>query len=107
MPAKHRRNASAMIYSKPTQQASKDAAINKQLEEIMAKYDDNVIICDDCIEEMELSVCQSATGFYLGFWCNTCGPHDRVSDYFGTREKANEALTEAKKTHAHKSYWEE
>lgn len=107
VPAKHRRNAGAMTHSNPTRQASKDAAINEQLENMMAKYDDNVIICDDCVEEMELSVCQSAAGFYLGFWCNTCGPYDRVSDYFGTREEADAALTEAKKTRSHKSYWED
>lgn len=92
VPAKHRKNAGAMTHSNPTRQASKDAAINEQLEGLDMRYDSKEIVCEDCIDVMKLAVCQSNAGFYLGFWCNHCGPWDRVSDYYGTREDAEEAL---------------
>lgn len=30
--------------------------------------------CLDCEEELKLDVQRSAAGYYLGFFCNTCGP---------------------------------
>lgn len=46
--------------------------------------------CPDCGKEIELSVCQSAAGFYIGAWCY-CGPYCRESGYFPTKEAANAA----------------
>jgi hypothetical protein len=48
----------------------------------------------DCGYKMELEVCRSAAGYYVGFVCNNCGPYDRLSGYFKTWEEAEECLTE-------------
>jgi hypothetical protein len=47
--------------------------------------------CEDCGTRMELSVQQSAAGYYLGFWCN-CGPYSRETGYYPTHEAAKAAL---------------
>ena len=47
--------------------------------------------CPDCGVRPVLQVCRSAAGYYLGTWCD-CGPYSRESDYFNTREEAEEAL---------------
>ena len=43
VPAKHRRNAGAMVHKNPTRQAAKDAAIDEQLGEYLMKNDAVVI----------------------------------------------------------------
>ena len=48
--------------------------------------------CVDCQRELELGVQRSAAGYYLGFWCDVCGPYSRESDYYETRAEAQEAL---------------
>lgn len=45
-----------------------------------------------CGAELPLKVCQSAAGYYLGYFCNRCGPYSRESGYFGTPEEAEAAL---------------
>jgi len=52
----------------------------------------NTINCVGCGKELKLQVCQSAAGYYAGHWCKTCGPHDRQSFYFGTKEDAQEMV---------------
>jgi hypothetical protein len=42
--------------------------------------------------ELELQVCHSAAGYYLGTWCDHCGPYSRNSDYMRTREDAEAEL---------------
>jgi len=45
-----------------------------------------------CGAELELSVCSSAAGYYLGYWCDGCGPYSRETGYFRTREQAEKEL---------------
>jgi hypothetical protein len=52
---------------------------------------DNVI-CTDCGAELPLQVCHSNAGFYLGHYCNNCGPYSRETGYFPTREIAETEL---------------
>jgi hypothetical protein len=49
-------------------------------------------ICMDCGAELHIKVCRSEAGYYIGFWCNTCGPYSRESGYYSTAEKAQIAL---------------
>ena len=42
----------------------------------------------DCGHDLPLQVCQSAGGYYLGRWCNNCGPFSRESGYYATHEEA-------------------
>jgi len=37
---------------------------------------------------LDLIVTSSAAGFYVGTFCNECGPHSRESDYFRTQKEA-------------------
>ena len=48
--------------------------------------------CPDCLVTPKLQVYET-NAFYVGTWCN-CGPYSRETDYFGTREEAEEALRE-------------
>ena len=47
---------------------------------------------------VELSVCKSAAGYYVGAFCPNCGPYCRESGYYATREQAQAALDSG-------SYW--
>lgn len=56
---------------------------------------------DRCLEEscgkpLELQVCMSGGGYYLGTECDFHGPNSRESGYFATREEAEAALTQWK-----------
>lgn len=46
----------------------------------------------DCGAKLELGVQMSGAGYYLGYWCDQCGPWSRESDYFRTRAEAEKAL---------------
>lgn len=48
--------------------------------------------CYDCKEVLRIKVLRSAAGYYIGFFCDNCGPHSRESGYFQTRELAEAAL---------------
>ena len=48
--------------------------------------------CEECCKELYVRVCKSAAGYYIGYWCDTDGPVDRLSDYISTEEEANSAL---------------
>ncbi len=49
--------------------------------------------CKDCNTELEAQVCMSNAGYYIGTMCD-CGPYSRESEYFSSREEAEEALAE-------------
>ena len=49
--------------------------------------------CPDCGSPLPIKVLCSAAGFYLGRWCERCGPFERVSvSYFRSRRAAETAL---------------
>jgi len=48
-------------------------------------------VCSECGTKLQMQVCRSAAGFYIGTICK-CGPYSRESDYFRTRETAQEEL---------------
>jgi len=52
----------------------------------------DTIRCEDCGQDMPRSVCQSAAGYYIGYYCDNCGPWSRETDYFRTRAEAQAAL---------------
>jgi hypothetical protein len=45
-----------------------------------------------CGRELALQVCQSAAGWYLGYFCPDCGPWSRETGYYATREEAAREL---------------
>lgn len=45
-----------------------------------------------CGERLSFKVCKSAAGFYLGYFCNNCGPWSRESEYFSTFADADNFL---------------
>lgn len=52
--------------------------------------------CPDCKKPMPIQVCKSAAGYYIGTFCNSCGPYSRESEYFSTREEAQMYLHQFK-----------
>jgi len=48
-------------------------------------------VCPDCGVRVELQVCRSAAGYYIGTMCQ-CGPYSRESGYYASHEEAEEAL---------------
>jgi hypothetical protein len=49
--------------------------------------------CPDCGSPLPVKVLRSAAGYYLGRWCDCCGPYERVSvDYFRSERAAAAAL---------------
>lgn len=46
----------------------------------------------DCGKCLDLQVCRSAAGFYLGYVCPDCGPWSRETGYYGTRAAAEAEL---------------
>ena len=64
----------------------------------MSRRDYNGIPVDEkcsCGAPIPLKVCMSGAGYYLGSWCDNCGPYSRESGYFPTRELAEKALDTA------------
>jgi hypothetical protein len=61
-------------------------------------------VCPECqkrnpaAEPLELRVCQSAAGYYIGTQCKFHGPNSRETGYFGTEKEAEEALDHYIKT---------
>lgn len=45
-----------------------------------------------CGRHLDLQVCESAAGFYLGYECQFCGPWSRETGYFNSREEAEAEL---------------
>lgn len=56
-------------------------------------FDQRLKKCNDCGKRLELQVCQSAAGFYIGTMCD-CGPYSRESMYFPDRKIAENVLKE-------------
>lgn len=48
--------------------------------------------CADCKKPLKTEVLKSNAGFYLGTWCDNCGPYARESSYFATRAQAESTL---------------
>lgn len=48
--------------------------------------------CVDCGSKLPFKVLSSAAGYYIGTFCNCCGPYSRDSGYFATKEEAEAAL---------------
>jgi len=44
--------------------------------------------CISCGRRLDVEVLHSAAGYYIGTWCDFCGPHSRESDYFKTELQA-------------------
>jgi hypothetical protein len=49
--------------------------------------------CVECGAHPEIQVCKSMAGYYVGFWCDRCGPYSRESGYYQCREEAEIALS--------------
>lgn len=47
--------------------------------------------CPDCGEKVELQVCRSHAGHYIGTMCG-CGPYSRESGYYPSYESAEQDL---------------
>lgn len=45
-----------------------------------------------CGETLEIKVLRSAAGYYIGFFCDKCGPYSRESGYYPNRETAERML---------------
>jgi len=71
--------------------------------EIIAKANESTGTClSDCLAielkgetepaKLVFGIYQSGAGFYIGRYCPECGPFDRQSGYFETREKAEKYL---------------
>lgn len=48
--------------------------------------------CSDCGNELELEVCRSGGGYFLGYFCGQHGQHSRETGYFRSEEEAKKAL---------------
>lgn len=48
--------------------------------------------CPSCKREVELEVCRSGAGYYVGSHCN-CGPYTRESDYYPSYPEAEKDLS--------------
>jgi len=45
-----------------------------------------------CRQHIPLRVCFSNAGYYLGYFCDRCGPYSRETGYYATREEAEKDL---------------
>ena len=61
----------------------------------LSKYEGAIMMteCSECGRILTLRVLQSPAGYYMGFFCPHCGPYDRLTDYFPTREAAEDFET--------------
>ena len=46
----------------------------------------------ECGYIMNLSVLKTPAGYYLGFFCENCGPYSRETEYYKDREEAENDL---------------
>ena len=54
---------------------------------------DTQTVCVECGALLEIQVCKSMAGYYVGFFCPHCGPYSRESGYYRNREEADLALS--------------
>lgn len=45
-----------------------------------------------CGKELKIEVLRSNAGYYIGFFCDQCGPYSRESGYYRTHEEAQRVL---------------
>ena len=50
-------------------------------------------ICHECSTELAIDIQKSAAGYYIGFFCDCCGPYSRESGYYRSSEEAETALS--------------
>jgi hypothetical protein len=50
--------------------------------------------CLDCQKQLKPRVLFSPAGYYVGYLCDSHGPHSRESGYYGSSEEAQTALDE-------------
>ncbi len=60
-------------------------------EAVIDLRDRDPIQCTDCNVLLELKVCKSAAGWYVGTWCK-CGPYSRESVYYASRSEVAKLL---------------
>ena len=48
--------------------------------------------CPDCGTAIPIKVCMSSRGYYIGQYCNRCGPYSRLSFYYNTSSEAQREL---------------
>jgi hypothetical protein len=48
--------------------------------------------CPTCKAQLPVKVCRSNAGFYIGQFCDQCGPYCRISGYYRTQASADLAL---------------
>lgn len=49
--------------------------------------------CPDCGAPLPLKALHSPAGYYVGRWCDNCGPYERVSaSYYATFDEAEAVL---------------
>jgi hypothetical protein len=53
---------------------------------------DVITNCIECGDELVIHVCRSNAGYYIGFFCDECGPYSRESGYYTTSNAAQVAL---------------
>ena len=53
----------------------------------------NKTTCHECGTELVIGIQKSAAGFYVGFFCDCCGPYSRESWYYRSSEEAEKALS--------------
>jgi transposase-like protein len=49
--------------------------------------------CHECGAHLEIKVGGSMAGYYVGFWCESCGSYSRESGYYRSYEEAEKALS--------------
>ena len=52
---------------------------------------DDTVRCS-CGKILKIGVYKSNAGYYIGFWCDNCGPYSRESNYYKTRAEAQQCL---------------
>jgi hypothetical protein len=53
---------------------------------------DTKTTCHECGTGLTIDIQQSAAGYYVGFFCQECGPYSRESGYYRSYEEAEKAL---------------
>jgi hypothetical protein len=54
---------------------------------------DTKTTCHECGSELTIDIQKSAAGYYIGFFCQECGPYSRESGYYRSYEDAEKALS--------------
>jgi NAD-dependent SIR2 family protein deacetylase len=48
--------------------------------------------CSECKKKLQLRVCRSNAGYYLGYYCPDCGPYSRETVYYPKESQAETDL---------------